>query len=189
MAEALVLIAEGSEEIEAVTPGDVLVRAGVSVLVAGVGGTLLRGSRGLPLAADVAIDGIGDRVFDAVILPGGMKGAENLAASREVARIVRAHASAGKIVGAICAAPAVVLGAIGLLDGRRATCYPGLEARFGGEVTAETDDVVVDGNLVTSRGPGTAIAFSLALAGLLAGWARSEEVGRAMLATESASAE
>lgn len=181
MADALVLIAEGSEEIEAVTPGDVLVRAGVAVLVAGVGGTLFRGSRGLPLAADVEIDEIGDRLFDAVILPGGGKGAENLAASEPVARIVRAHASAGKIVAAICAAPAVVLAPLGILKGRRATCYPGLEQRLTDAVHAP-GDVVVEGTLVTSRGPATALAFALELAGLLAGRERAGEVRRAMLA-------
>jgi 4-methyl-5(b-hydroxyethyl)-thiazole monophosphate biosynthesis len=181
MAEALVLIAEGSEEIEAVTPGDVLVRAGVSVLVAGVGGVLLRGSRGLLLAAEVEAGAIGDRLFDAVILPGGAKGAEHLAASESVARIVRAHASAGKIIAAICAAPAVVLGPLGMLEGRRATCYPGLEAGLTG-ATHTAGDVVVDGALVTSRGPGTALAFSLELAARLAGRGRAGEVRRAMLA-------
>ena len=182
MAEALVLVAEGSEEIEAVTPGDVLVRAGVGVMYAGVGGTILRGSRGLPLGADVEVGAVVGRLFDAVVLPGGAAGAGRLAASAEVSRIVRAHRDAGRVIAAICAAPAVVLAPLGVLDGKRATCYPGFEERFPGSARHEPGDVVVDGTLITSRGPGTALAFSLELAAVLAGRERAEEVRSAMLA-------
>lgn len=181
MAEALIFVANGSEEIETITPGDVLVRAGAVVVYAGVGGVTLRGSRGLPLGADVAVEEIGDRVFDAVVVPGGAKGAENLAGSPEVSRIVRAHHAAGKVVAAICAAPAVVLSPLGVLDGRRATCYPGLEGRFGDRTEHAPGDVVVDGHIVTSRGPGTAIAFSLELAEMLCGPERAAGVREAML--------
>ncbi len=176
MPEALVLVANGSEEIEAITPGDVLVRAGVAVTYAGLGGTSLRGSRGLPLAADVDLAEVRGRLFDAVVLPGGAKGAANLAASPEVAEIVHTHRDAGRIVAAICAAPAVVLAPLGVLDGRRATCYPGLEANFSGRTAHATGDVVIDGPVVTSRGPGTAMAFALDLAALLAGGEAAERV-------------
>ncbi len=182
MAEALVLVADGSEEIEAVTPGDVLVRAGVGVTCAGVGGTALRGSRGLPLGADVEVGAVAGRLFDAVVLPGGAAGAERLAASEEVSRIVRAHRDAGRVIAAICAAPAVVLAPLGVLDGKRATCYPGFEAQFPAGVRHEPGDVVVDGTLITSRGPGTALAFSLELAAVLAGRETADRVRSAMLA-------
>jgi len=190
MAEALIFVAAGSEEIEAITPGDVLVRAGVGVTYASVGaGTAgagtgdppLRGSRGLPLAADVRAEDLMDRLFDAVILPGGAKGAEGLAASGAVAAAVRAHAEAGRLIAAICAAPALVLAPLGVLDGKRATCYPGFEARFGPETTHAEGDVVEDGSLITSRGPGTAMAFALAVAARLAGEEIAAEVARAML--------
>ncbi|USN99773.1 MAG: DJ-1/PfpI family protein [Phycisphaeraceae bacterium] len=182
MADALILIAEGSEEIEAITPGDVLVRAGVAVTYAGEGALSMRGSRGLPLGADIAIGRLGDRLFDAVVIPGGMKGAQNLASSADVSRIVRAHAAAGKVIAAICAAPAVVLTPLGLLEGRRATCYPGLETRFGATTEHAPGDVVVDRTFITSRGPGTAMAFALCLAAMLAGDTTAEKVREGLLA-------
>lgn len=181
MPSALVLVAEGSEEIEAITPGDVLVRAGVAVTYAGLGGTMLRGSRGLPLGADVEIDDVGDRLYDAVVIPGGGPGSERLGASEPVRTIVQRHHAAGKLIAAICAAPANVLAPAGILAGRSATGYPGTEARFGDDVDVRTDAVVEHEHVITSRGPGTAMAFALAVASRLVGGEKACQVAGEML--------
>jgi 4-methyl-5(b-hydroxyethyl)-thiazole monophosphate biosynthesis len=106
---------------------------------------------------------------DAVILPGGLPGAENLAASDRLASVLRAQFGSGRLVAAICASPGLVLARHGLLCGKRATCYPGFESNFPQDAAYLTEDVVVDGNVITSRGPGTAFPFALALARELAG--------------------
>ncbi len=176
---ALIFVADGSEEIESIAPGDVLVRCGVDVTYAGVDTLTPDGSRGLPLRADVLVQDISGQAFDAVVLPGGGPGARNLAASETVNGIVLAHHRRGALVCAICAAPAAVLAPLGVLDGRRATCYPGHEDAFRARAEYVADeDVVVDGNVVTSRGPGTAIAFGLAIALLLTGDRDAVETAR-----------
>lgn len=179
---ALIVIAEGSEEIEAITPGDVLNRAGVDITYAAIGTLAPRGGHGVPLRADMLIEDVGGILFDALVLPGGGKGAENMAHCGPLTELIRRHWDAGKIIAAICAAPAVVLAPLGLLSGRHATCYPGLERRFPKDVKDCTTSVCVDGHLVTSRGPGTALEFSLRLAELLTGAQSALKVGHAMLA-------
>jgi len=178
---AVVLVGEGSEEIEAITPGDVLVRSGVDVIYAGVDRLEMKGSRGLPMRCDALVSELGDELFDAVVVPGGGPGAEAIAGSAGACELIRRHWDAGRIIGAICAAPAVVLAPLGLLGGRRAACYPGLEERFGADVTRSDERVVVDGNLVTSRGPGTAMEFALVLAELLTDGATARRVREEML--------
>lgn len=178
---ALIVIAEGTEEIEAITPADVLSRAGVDVTVAGVGSTEVRGGHGIPMRAEMLVEDCGSILFDALIVPGGGRGAEALSKSAWVSDAIKRHFEAGKIVAGICAAPAVVLAPTGVLNGRHATCFPGLERRFPHEVKACDTTVVVDGNLVTSRGPGTAMEFSIRLAELLTGAQKAIEVGHRML--------
>jgi 4-methyl-5(b-hydroxyethyl)-thiazole monophosphate biosynthesis len=178
---AVVLLAEGTEEIEAITPGDVLNRCGVDVTYAGVGATEFTGGHHIPLRADCTVEDLGEILFDAVIVPGGGKGAENMHKSDGVSALIRRHFEAGKIIAAICAAPAVVLGPLGILGTRHATCFPGLERRFPPEVKACDTSVVVDGKLVTSRAPGTAMEFSLKLAELLCGAPTALKVGHHML--------
>lgn len=178
---ALIVIAEGTEEIEAITPGDVLYRAGINVTYAGVGTTSPTGGHGVPLRAEMLVEDVGGILFDALILPGGGKGAEHLAHSDTVSSLIRHHWEAGKIIAAICAAPAVVLAPLGILNGKHATCYPGLERRFPHEAIAVDSTVCVDGHLVTSRGPGTAMEFSLRLAELLTGAQSAIKVGHAMV--------
>lgn len=178
---ALIVIAEGSEEIEAITPADVLSRAGVNVTVAAVGSMEVRGGHGVPMRAEMLVEDCGDILFDAIVIPGGGRGAEALSKSEWVSGAIKRHFEAGKIVAAICAAPSVVLGPTGVLNGKHATCFPGLERRFSAEVKACDTTVVVDGNLVTSRGPGTAMEFSLRLAELLCGAQKAIEVGHRML--------
>jgi 4-methyl-5(b-hydroxyethyl)-thiazole monophosphate biosynthesis len=184
---AVVLIADGTEEIEAVTPGDVLNRCGVDVTYAGVSGpgecgrTEFVGGHHVPLKADCAIEDLGEILFDALVIPGGGKGAEIFHKSELVGKLIGRHAEGGKIVAAICAAPAVVLAPLGLLAGKHATCFPGLERRFGPEVKACDTRVCVDGKLVTSQGPGTSVEFSLKLAELLVGAQVAIKCGHAML--------
>ncbi|MDR3277115.1 MAG: DJ-1/PfpI family protein [Treponema sp.] len=167
--KALVLLADGFEEVEAVTPIDYLRRAGVAVTVATVAGSLaVRGSHGITVTADALLSGLGSGGWDAVVLPGGMPGASNLAASAPAGQILRDTAAAGKLVAAICASPAVALAPWGLLDGRRWTCYPGMEDRAFAAAPALkagwTDiRVVTDGNIITSRGAGTAGLFATAI--------------------------
>lgn len=157
---AVVILAEGFEEIEAIAPVDVLRRAGVRVTIAGVGSRIVRGSRNLGVHVDALLKEI-DQLPDAVILPGGMPGAENLRKSSEVAELVKKMHAAKKIIAAICAAPAVVLAPLGVLNFKKATCYPGCEADFSAKVSHSKDKIVVDGHVITSQGPGTALEFAL----------------------------
>ncbi len=158
----LIVLAEGFEEIEAVTPIDILRRAGVEVRIAGLSGKTVSGSHGLQIQADVTLEEAGSS-FDAIILPGGMPGSKNLNQSKKVAEIVKKMYGDGKWVTAICAAPALALAPAGILEGKKATCYPGFENHFSSGVRFSEDRVVIDKNVITSRGPGTALEFSLEL--------------------------
>ena len=163
MASVLVPLAEGCEELEAVTIIDLLRRAGIEVVTAGLKDGPVRCSRGTVIVPDTTIDQVMDRDFDAVVLPGGLPGADHLEADPRVREILKRHAQAGHLTGAICAAPKV-LAAAGLLEGRRATSYPGvLDAIRPPGTTVTGAPVEIDGKVVTSRGPGTAMDFALTL--------------------------
>jgi 4-methyl-5(b-hydroxyethyl)-thiazole monophosphate biosynthesis len=181
---AIVFLAEGFEEVEALTPVDYLRRAGVEVSTVSIGpDALVRGSHGIAVNADRVLAGPGSfdpADWDAVVLPGGGRGADNLAVSTALGSFVTAMDRAGRLVCAICAAPAVVLAPLGLLRGRSFTCFPGMEERVSGAFWKE-DRVVVDGNLVTSRGAGTAGEFAVAVIGKLLGEAEGEKVARSVL--------
>ncbi|MDR1575946.1 MAG: DJ-1/PfpI family protein [Treponema sp.] len=185
--KALVLLAGGFEEVEAVTPLDYLRRAGVEVTSAAIGGNLaVRGARGITINADVTLAELAGQgkaaaaSWDAVILPGGMGGASNLAASKATAALLREMAAAGKWICAICASPAVALAPLGLLSGKKFTCYPGMEEKArDGKWSA--DKVVIDGNIITSRGAGTAGAFAVAIIGCLLGEAAGKKVADSVL--------
>jgi 4-methyl-5(b-hydroxyethyl)-thiazole monophosphate biosynthesis len=172
---ALVLLAQGFEEVEAVTPVDYLRRSGVEVLTAAVGtGRAVTGSHGIALEADVLFDGLPGEAddWDAVVIPGGLPGADKLAASPEAGAFITAMAAKGKWVSAICASPARVLFPLGLLEGRRFTCFPGEEERViagSRKVVWIQDPVVTDGNLITSRGAGTAGLFAVEIVSALMG--------------------
>jgi len=180
----LILLADGFEEVESVTPVDVLRRAGVEVIVAGVGKTEIKGSRGLRVLADIRLEDY-QGLPDAIVLPGGIPGAENLRDSAAVKALVKKMHDAGRLIGAICAAPGLVLAGQGILDGKKATGYPGYEKEFKASTVYQEKSVVKDGQLLTSRGPGTAMEFSLELAKLLAGEATAEKVASAMLTKTS----
>lgn len=176
---AIIVLADGFEETEATVPADILRRAGVDVSLVGLERLVVRGAHGIKLQVDRTLREVEEA--DAVILPGGMPGATNLSASTTLLKILKRQLADGRLVGAICASPGVVLGAHGLLKGRKATCYPGFEKHFGAGATFLEEPVVKDGNVITSRGPGTAFAFGLAIAAELSGARKAEEVGRAML--------
>jgi len=179
MAGAVIVFAEGFEEIEAVTPADVLRRAGVEVELVGLEAAEVAGAHGITFKMDRML---GDsEEADAIVLPGGLPGAEHLAASKRLADILSAQAKRGGIVAAICASPAYVLAEHGLLNDRRATCYPSCRDRLPAGTTYVDEPVVKSGNIITSQGPGTALAFALALARELAGPAKADELARGML--------
>ncbi|GHT86029.1 DJ-1 family protein [Spirochaetia bacterium] len=180
--KALVFLADGFEEVEAITPIDYLQRAGITVTTAAVsGGEMVKGAHHVGILADTTLEklSVSAADWDAVVLPGGGKGSENLAASEGVSRFVTAMAEADKLVCAICAAPALVLAPLGLLKGRTWTCYPGMEEKTLGTWTAER--VAVDGNIITSRGAGTAGEFAAAIIGKLAGRTAAEQLARSVL--------
>lgn len=162
-----VLLAEGFEEIEALTQTDVLRRAGVDVKNVGVTGEYVTGSHGITVKADKTIEEAAGEIPEGIILPGGIPGTPNIAKSQKATNMIEEVFRAGGLVAAICAAPSV-LGDMGLLKGRKATCYPGYETRLVG-ATPCSEKVVVDGNVITSRGAGTAMDMALALAEYITG--------------------
>src|SRR5512142_2383119 len=174
MKTALVLFADGSEELEAVTVINILRRGGVNVTVAGLHSGILRGARGTMLQPDTTLDEALTHSYDMVVLPGGQPGANNLRSDARVIKLVQQMAANGRYVSAICAAPAV-LATAGLLDGKRAASFPGSLDAFP-KVLRQPEAVVEDGKLITSRGPGTAMDFALTLVERLAGKARRDEV-------------
>ncbi|OQA56282.1 MAG: Chaperone protein YajL [Candidatus Omnitrophica bacterium ADurb.Bin277] len=165
---AVVLLAEGFEEIEAIAPVDILRRAGIRVTLAGVSSPMVKSSRDVGVQSDEMLKDIKD-LPDAVIVPGGLPGSVNLAKSAETGDFLRKMNRAGKLIAAICAAPSTVLSPLGILDGKRATCYPGCEADFSPAVRYSSERVVADGSIITSQGPGTAMEFGLAIVTFLAG--------------------
>lgn len=176
MSRVLVPLAPGFEDLEAVTIVDLLRRAGVEVVTVGLAPGLVQGARGMRMQPDADIDAVMERDFDMIALPGGMPGAENLKNDARVQALLKKSASAGKYTAAICAAP-IALAAAGVLDGKKATSYPGFLDKLNLEgVTYLSDAVVKDGRVVTSRGPGTAMDFALELIALLEGDAKREQV-------------
>lgn len=161
----LVLLAEGFEEIEALTPVDMLRRAGVEVKTVGIGSRVVLGSHGIPVTADLTPDEVDLAMVDMAIFPGGMPGSLNLDAAEFTDTVISAVLEKSGRLAAICAAP-LVLGRRGLLRGRRATCYPGFESELTDAITT-AEPVVTDGNITTARGMGAALAFSRELISLL----------------------
>jgi 4-methyl-5(b-hydroxyethyl)-thiazole monophosphate biosynthesis len=181
---ALVPVADGSEEIETVTIIDTLVRGGVEVTVASASPTLtIRASRGVKLEADcrISCDQCTSTNWDLIAVPGGMPGATNLRDSAELTALLKKQKEQKRLIAAICAAPAVVLQHHGLLNGAPATCYPADAFTDVIKDSLSQDAVVVSDNIVTSRGPGTALAFSIKLVELLVSKEVADEVAGAML--------
>ncbi|TVZ39943.1 4-methyl-5(b-hydroxyethyl)-thiazole monophosphate biosynthesis [Alteromonadaceae bacterium 2753L.S.0a.02] len=183
MVKVLVAVADGTEEMEAVTITDVLVRAGAQVCTASVMPQQLTitASRGIKLMADCLITDCAAE-WDLIALPGGMPGAEHLSNCAPLIELIRTQLAADKWLGAICAAPAVVLGRHQLISLKTATCYPGFQAELAEQVARISQErVVVDGKLVTSQGPGSATEFALTLVQCLFGSDKAQQVAEGLL--------
>ncbi len=180
MAKVIVPMARGLEEIETVTVIDTLRRAGNDVTCAGLGGTSIEGAHGIKIQADQRLKNVNSRVFDGIVLPGGMPGTENLQRNSTLIQLVREFDATERLVGAICAAPLVLLDA-DILEGRSFTSYPSFAERFTG-LDYREQRVVRDENLITSRGPGTALEFALELVDYLNGNEKKAGLQEDMLA-------
>ena len=162
MSKVAVFFADGCEEIEGLTVVDMLRRAKIEVFMVSVMERIeIKGSHGIKFLTDCQFEEVDFSEFDAVVLPGGIPGTPNLQLHGGVQKVIREFAEQGKLVAAICAAPSI-LGGAGLLEGKRATCHPGWEEKLTG-ATVEEEKAVVDGNIITSRGMGTAVDFALAI--------------------------
>ncbi len=174
--KALVFLAQGFEEIEALAPIDILRRGKIDVIVAGVGSKEITSSHGVRFSLDLAVDDVDREGWDAVICPGGMPGAVNISQNwicNEI--LIKAANTENTKICAICASPAVVLGPLGLLDGKNATCYPGME-EYAPDFNFSSDGVVVYGNTITAKGAGYAIDFALEILKALKGEKAGEEI-------------
>jgi 4-methyl-5(b-hydroxyethyl)-thiazole monophosphate biosynthesis len=176
MARVLVPLAQGCEELEAVTIIDLLRRAGLEVVSAGLDDQPITASRGVKLIPDTSLDDALKQDYDMVVLPGGLPGADHLDNDPRIQDLLIKMANSEKFTAAICAAPKVLASA-GLLEGKRATSFPGtLEKLNLSNTQLETDPVVQDGKIITSRGPGTAMDFALALIEQLEGKEKRDAV-------------
>lgn len=181
VARVLVPLAEGFEEIEAVTIVDTLRRAGVLVTTAGLRATQVDGAHGISVMADTTFERVDAANFDMLVLPGGMPGTANLAEDERVLALTRTMHQQGKRLSAICAAP-MVLAKAGVIGKTPVTCYPGVESKLGDASFRGDERVVKSGKVITSRGPGTALEFSLAIVEELCGAEKAAELARAMIA-------
>lgn len=172
MTKVLVPLADGLEEVEAITIIDLLRRAGVEVTTAALKGEVAEGAHGVTIGADMTLDKALTAEYDMIVLPGGGVGAQNLEADPRIGPALKKQVAAGKFACAICAAP-VVLEHAGLLEGKKATCYPGFELSSATNTGAPVE---VDGKVVTGRGPGTAMDFTLALIEQLEGEDKRNEI-------------
>jgi len=180
MKSVLVPLAQGFEEIEAVTVIDILRRAELEVVAAGLEHGPVRGSRGIVVVPDTLLESVMDRTFDAVVLPGGAEGSRRLNDDPRIKAILKRHHGQARLVAAICAAP-LVLHATGLLRGLEATSHPSVKDRLTG-VSFREDRVVEDRGVMTSQAAGTAMEFAFALVARLAGQAKADEVNAGVLA-------
>lgn len=176
MGRVLIPLAQGCEELEAVTIIDLLRRAGIDVVTASLDTEMIVASRGVRLLADALLDEVLDEDFDMIVLPGGLPGADHLDNDERIHKLVKRLHEQGKYTAAICAAPKVLANA-GVLDGKQATSYPGFIDKMNLPRTQVlTIPVVTDDKVITSRGPGTAMDFALELIEKLAGPAQREAV-------------
>ena len=183
MAIAYIFLADGFEEIEAVTPVDLLRRAGVNAFTVSIYDTPhVKGAHGIKFEADMTFDPSQLEGADLLVCPGGLPGASNLAENKVLGELLRRQHASGRLVAAICAAPAVTLAPLGILEGKAATCYPGFEDLLAaGGADHKAERVVRDGNIITANGPASAFPFGLALVDALCGADKAEEIARGTL--------
>lgn len=173
-----IFLANGFEELEALAPLDILRRAGLQVQTVGVGGQTITGTHGISVICDTMLENLPQTLPEAVILPGGMPGTTHLDESKTVRRIVCEVFAQNGLVCAICAAPSV-LGHLGLLRGRQATCFPGFESELDGAALS-AEPVCRDGNILTARGAGVAPEFGFAIAAALCGEEKADCLRKSM---------
>lgn len=178
--KVVVFLAEGFEEIESVSVVDILRRAGIEVVSAGLSANPIKGSRGILIVADKSLDDVSPDEFDMVVLPGGLPGTANLEKDPRVIKFLEEMENQGKYLAAICAAPRVLRKA-GLMKNKKITSHPSLSDQFPESHYLE-DRVVVDGRIITSRGPGTALEFAFQLMDVLLGEKAVGEVNLGVLA-------
>ena len=174
MSDVLIPLARGFEEIEAVTLIDLLRRADINVTTAALNGLTVIGAHQVSVLADTTLDEVASRTFDMVVLPGGLPGADHLNADPRIHTILKRHQSE-QWIGAICAAPKVLLDA-GVADDLELTAYPGVLAKETSKVSVSEEAVVCDGKVITSRSPGTAIDFALKIIETLKGKDKCREI-------------
>ena len=176
MSHVLVPLAQGCEELEAITITDLLVRAGINVTSCGLDEQPVKAARGTTIIPDTSIEKIRHKTFDLIVLPGGLPGADHLRDNETLQSMIKKQAQENRYLAAICAAPKA-LAAAGILEGKTATGFPGvLEALNNPAITLSNKAVEIDGKVITSRGPGTAIDFTLSLIELLEGQKKRDEV-------------
>lgn len=181
MSRVLVPLAQGCEELEAVTITDLLTRAGIEVITVGLDDQPINASRGMTLLPSTTIDKVVNDAFDLVVLPGGLPGANHLRDDARVQHILKQQAAGYRLIGAVCAAPKALASA-GLLEGKTVTCYPGSLNDSGLSNTTITSSAIeIDGKLITSRGPGTTMDFTLTLIELLEGKQKRDEVNQQLV--------
>jgi len=179
MSKVLVPLAMGFEEIEAMTIIDILRRAEVEVVVAGLGKKQVIGAHSVKVQTDAHIEDMSSSDFDMIVLPGGLPGATNLQKDKTVQKLLKEFDKQNKSIGAICAAP-IALKSAGVLK-ESYTCYPSFESNIREEGYISNQDVVSDENIITSRGPGTAMTFGLAIVAMLCGDDKSAEIKSQLL--------
>lgn len=180
MAKTAIFLAEGMEEIEGLTVVDLLRRAGISIEMVSLNGDkMVMGSHGIRMEADTIFEAADFDSYDMLILPGGMPGTTHLLEHIGLRKQLLKFHAAGKMLAAICAAP-MVLGENGILEGKKAVCYPGIEKHLKGAAVCSCE-VVTDGNIITSRGLGTAIAFASAIIAHFMGSGKAKEIEESIL--------
>lgn len=171
-----ILLGSGFEEVEALTPCDLLRRAGLEVALVGVDGTEIKGSHGITVRADLPLAALRPETVEMLILPGGLRGVQSLLASEAARELTKRVREAGAFVCAICAAP-TILAKLGLLGDAPAVCYPGKEPEMGNAQLRDAN-VVRCGKLITARAAGAAVDFALALIDALRGPAEAERIAK-----------
>ncbi|BDF71648.1 4-methyl-5(B-hydroxyethyl)-thiazole monophosphate biosynthesis protein [Oscillospiraceae bacterium] len=170
-----ILLGEGFEESEALVPADLLRRAGIVTALVGVDGSVVRGSHGIAVQADLALEQVDPDELDMLVLPGGMGGVASIQMNLFATALIQRSWERGLYLAAICAAPTILAG-MGILDRRRAVCYPGMEDEMGSAVVRQGQHVVVDGHIITAEAAGSAFEFGLKLVEILSGRACAEQV-------------
>ncbi len=182
MPKVIIPLAQGFEEIEAVTLIDIMRRAGIEVTVAGITEGNITGSHKIQITPDTELSTIQAENYDSIVLPGGQPGSDNLAKDPTLLTLLQEFNRKQKITAAVCAAP-IVLAKAGLLENKQVTVYPGYEQVLG-NVHFSTDSVVTDGTVITSRGPGTAASLAFTIVEHLVGKEKSEQLRKTMLYTQ-----